>query len=53
MGAFGWVCFFSTLMTSARRLAGARALRVADLAGGLMLLGFAGLALWRAIADLV
>jgi len=46
-GAFSWVCFFSTLMALAGRGRRSLMLRLADLAGGVMLLGFAAYAVWR------
>lgn len=46
-GAFSWVCFFTSLMTFAGRAAKRTTALVADLAGGVMLLGFAALAIGR------
>jgi threonine/homoserine/homoserine lactone efflux protein len=50
LGAFGWVCFFSALMSAAGRAARHAALVAADVAGGLMLLGFSAAAIWRVAA---
>ena len=51
LGAFSWVCFFSLLMSSMRRATGGmRGMRIADAAGGLMLLGFAAYAAYHSLA---
>ena len=51
LGTFAWVCTFAGLMHLAAAGAGhvgkRRWLRAADVAGGLLLLGFAGLTIWR------
>jgi threonine/homoserine/homoserine lactone efflux protein len=46
-GALSWVCFFATLMTAAGRRARGRALVLADGIGGIMLLAFSVIAIWR------
>lgn len=48
-GAFSWVCCFSALMSLARRVNKRVTLAVADIAGGVMLLGFAVYAFVRAV----
>jgi L-lysine exporter family protein LysE/ArgO len=48
-GAFGWVCFFSGLMTLVRKLGNRSWFAVADTIGGLMLLAFGLIAILRAI----
>jgi L-lysine exporter family protein LysE/ArgO len=47
LGAFAWVCFFTTLIGRLHRFGGQRWLAWIDLAGGLTLLTFAGRAIWR------
>lgn len=51
LGAFSWVCFFSFLMGSVRRAAGGMGgMRMADGAGGVMLLGFAAYAAYHSLS---
>ena len=49
-GAFGWVCFFTTLIGRLGRFGGQRWLGWIDLAGGLTLLAFAVRTIWRLFA---
>jgi L-lysine exporter family protein LysE/ArgO len=51
LGAFAWVCFFTTLVGRIRRLGNTRWLVAADLLGGTMLLAFALLSIWRLLAS--
>jgi L-lysine exporter family protein LysE/ArgO len=50
VGALGWVVFFASLMRFAGALSRRKTEFFADIAGGLMLLGFAGYAIWRVMA---
>lgn len=47
VGALAWVVFFTTLVGRLHRFGGQRWLRWIDLAGGLMLLAYAGRSIWR------
>ena len=47
VATIGWVCLFAGTMSWIGRLGRGRWLRTADLLGGAMLLGFAGVAIWR------
>jgi L-lysine exporter family protein LysE/ArgO len=47
VGAFAWVCGFTTFVGHLRKFGGRRWVRWIDLGGGLMLLAFAGRAIWR------
>ena len=48
-GTFVWVCFFASLMSAAGKKGKARAVALANLAGGLTLLGFGGRAIWQVV----
>jgi len=48
-GTFLWVCFFASLMSAAGKKGKARAVALANLAGGLTLLGFGGRAIWQVV----
>ena len=47
IGTVSWVVFFSTVMSLAGKIARRKALFLADACGGLVLLGFAALTIWR------
>jgi L-lysine exporter family protein LysE/ArgO len=47
MGTIAWVAFFSTLMSLAGKIARRKALFLADACGGVVLLSFAALTIWR------
>jgi len=49
VGTFSWVCFFAALMSAAGRRGKQRAVALANLAGGLTLLGFGGRAIWQVV----
>ena len=49
VGTFSWVCFFAALMSAAGRKGKQRAVALANLAGGLTLLGFGGRAIWQVV----
>lgn len=49
-GALSWVSFFTLLIGHAGRFGTQRWLGVVDVAGGLMLLGFAAMAIWRVVS---
>jgi L-lysine exporter family protein LysE/ArgO len=49
VGTFSWVCFFAALMTAAGKKGKQRAVALANLAGGLTLLGFGGRAIWQVV----
>jgi threonine/homoserine/homoserine lactone efflux protein len=49
VGAFSWVCSFSTLMSLAGRFRKPITLMAADLLGGVMLLAFAAYALYQVV----
>jgi L-lysine exporter family protein LysE/ArgO len=48
VAALAWVCFFAGLMSFVGRKRNQGWLRLADLLGGFLLLGFAGVAIWHA-----
>ena len=48
IAAFSWVCFFAGLMSFVGRKSNQSWLRLADVVGGILLLGFAGVAMWHA-----
>ena len=47
VATLGWVCFFTGFMNQARGEGRQRWLKTADIAGGILLLSFAGLTIWR------
>jgi L-lysine exporter family protein LysE/ArgO len=47
LGAVSWVLFFAGLITAVGSMAKHRAMRLANLAGGFMLVGFAAAAIWQ------
>ena len=49
IGTFSWVCFFAALMSAAGKKGKQRAVALANLAGGLTLLGFGGRAIWKVV----
>jgi L-lysine exporter family protein LysE/ArgO len=49
VGTFSWVCFFAALMSAAGKKGKQRAVALANLAGGLTLLGFGGRAIWQVV----
>ena len=49
VGTFSWVCFFAALMSAAGRKGKQRAVALANLAGGLTLLGFGAWAIWQVV----
>jgi L-lysine exporter family protein LysE/ArgO len=51
LGAFGWVCGFTTVVGHLRKFGARRWVGWIDLGGGLMLLAFAGRAIWRVVAS--
>src|SRR4051812_18929181 len=49
IGTFWWVCFFAALMSAAGKKGKQRAVALANVAGGLTLLGFGGRAIWQVV----
>jgi threonine/homoserine/homoserine lactone efflux protein len=48
-GTFGWVCFFAALMSAAGKKSKRQAVALANVAGGLTLVGFGGRAIWQVV----
>jgi L-lysine exporter family protein LysE/ArgO len=53
LGALSWVLFFSSIMSAAGKVGRQKVLFCADLAGGMLLLAFAGVAIWRVCTSLL
>lgn len=53
IGALAWVLFFASVMSAAGKISREKVLVGADLAGGFLLLAFAGVAIWRVCTSLL